>query len=242
MKFKFTTTIFTVVLLSYTTTTIAQENKNIVKLNLSSLIFTNISLQGEHVLNDNSSVALGISYMPKRGVPNIAADKDTTGNADNFSYSGFSITPEYRYYFSGKAPKGFYAAAYFRYSHLPTKDWDYIYDDNGKKTTYKISGAWDVAVVGVMIGSQWTLGDHFTFDWWILGAGFGKNSSVYEGTGPLTASQQTSIKNTIEENKDALVVGDIDYEVTSNSVKVEIKSGLPAIRAFGLCLGYVFGN
>src|SRR6187551_248312 len=121
------------------TTIVAQEN--IVKLNVLALGLSNISLQYERSLNVNSSVCLGFSYLPERGLPGFAEPDDPTHNAEDFKLGGFAITPEYRYYFSGNGPKGFYAAGYFRYSKYTTNDYEFSYDQsNGNTGKVKYSG------------------------------------------------------------------------------------------------------
>jgi hypothetical protein len=84
---------------------VAQEN--IIKINALALGLSNVSLQYERSLNGNSSVALGVSYLPERSLPEFATPDDNTHNAENFKLGGFAVTPEYRYYFKGNGPKGF---------------------------------------------------------------------------------------------------------------------------------------
>lgn len=73
-------------------------NQNIIKLNLTSIGFGNFYLQDEYTLNGSSSVALGLSYLPSRSLPTTITTDDSSGNLKNISFSGFSITPEYRWY------------------------------------------------------------------------------------------------------------------------------------------------
>ena len=83
-------------------TTQAQDNQ--IKLNLFALALGNISLQYEHTLKEHSSICLGVSILPSRYLPTVITDKDSSGALKLLSFSGFSFTPEYRYYFSGNAP------------------------------------------------------------------------------------------------------------------------------------------
>src|SRR5262245_24126841 len=86
----------------------AQDLKHNIKLNVLALIPVNISIQDEYTLNDNSSVCLGVSYLPERNILTNGVPEERKTEIEDLSFSGFSITPEYRYYFSGKNPKGFY--------------------------------------------------------------------------------------------------------------------------------------
>ncbi len=238
MKSRFIYATLVAVLLC-TGATYAQDN--IIKINLAALVFTNFSLQDEYSLNSNSSVALGVSFLPSRGLPSAFTKKDKTGNISDIKFGGFSITPEYRYYVSGNGPHGFYVAGYFRYAKYTMDNFVYNYTDKNNITShYSLSGDWTVAAAGIMIGSQWKLGEHLVFDWWILGGAFGKNDGTLSGTGALSSQNETDISNSLATMK--VPVGTIKSTVTANSVSATYDPGIPALRGFGLCLGYNFGN
>jgi len=227
-----------ITLLSFT---IGSAQENILKINVGSLVLGNISLQDEYSINQNSSIALGISFLPKRGLPSVITNKDSTNNLVNFNMGGFSITPEYRFYTAGHGPTGFYIAPYFRYARYSTDNYPYTWtDDAGAKRNFNLSGDWTVAGIGVMIGSQWKLGDQFTFDWWIIGGAFGKNGGTYTGTGVFSSSDQDQIRQKI--NDVSVPTGSLKTTVDATSVKVEYSPGTPAFRGFGFCFGYVFGK
>jgi hypothetical protein len=236
--------IFTTLLLAVTMIAANAQN-DMVKLNLFGLAFTNISLQYEHSLNTHSSVALGFSILPSRSFPTFGVKQDGA-SADDYDIktlkiSGLSITPEYRYYFSNKGPKGFYAAGYFRYAKYSLDNFVVNYASvsggpNDRATM--VSGDYKATLVGIMFGAQWTLGDNWVLDWWILGAGFGSQKASISGTGQFSADNQADIKESIA---DIDMPGiDLTTTVTSSSVTVDYKSTLPAFRGFGLCLGYRF--
>src|SRR5262245_15881039 len=134
----------TLIVVALVATTQLSKAQDIVKINLSSLAFTNISLQGEHILNDNSSISLGLSYLPSASLPSAITDKDSAGNLSSMNFSGWAITPEYRYYLSGNAPKGFYLAGYFRYSSYTFDNFTYTYTSLGSDKHLAASGDWTV--------------------------------------------------------------------------------------------------
>ncbi len=73
-----------------------------VKINILSPIVKTINLQYEKVVNESSSVQLGFFY--------------TGYSSSGTSFSGFGITPEYRFYLSEtEAPAGVYVAPFLRY-------------------------------------------------------------------------------------------------------------------------------
>lgn len=216
----------------------AQDNQ--IKLNLFSLFVGNFSLQFEHKISDHSSLCFGASYLPSRNLPSVITKQDSTGNLDGLSFSGFSFTPEYRYYFSGKAPKGFYLAPYIRYSKYSIEKVgiDYTNTSTNQTQTVYLAGDMKTTVVGLMLGSQWTLGEHFTLDWWMIGAGVGSNKSTFTGYGNFSPSDIADIKSSLQDTK-GNIPGTLSYEV--NSTSASISYSLPvAFRGAGLCLGYRF--
>ena len=238
MKTKLIATLL-VAMLCLSATTKAQSN--IVKINLAALALVNISIQDEYSINGNSSVALGLSYLPTRGLPSVLSSKDSTGNIAGISFKGFSITPEYRYYVAGNGPEGFYIAGYFRYADYTLNNFYYNYTNSHNITQlYGMSGDWKVTAAGLMIGAQWKLGDNFVFDWWIIGGAFGKNGGSLTGTGPLSAQDQADFKKNISDVN--IPTGSLTYSVTPNSVTITYDTGVPAIRGAGLCFGYLFGE
>ncbi|HRH64842.1 MAG TPA: DUF3575 domain-containing protein [Bacteroidia bacterium] len=217
----------------------AYGNQNILKLNLTSIGFTNIYLQDEYTLSGSSSVALGLSYMPSRSLPSVITDEDSAGNLKNISFSGFSITPEYRWYVKKHAPKGFYLAPYLRYSKYTTSSYSYSYDrDNGTQDVATMEGSLSGIGIGLMIGNQWKFGDHVTLDWWIIGAGFSTSKAELKGTGNFDAAQQQDLRD--EFSSTDVAVGSLTTTVTSSTIDVEYKTGLPSLRGFGLAIGYIF--
>ena len=81
-------------------------NQNAVKLNPLSLAFATGNVSYERAVNANQSVQLGAFYS---GV-----------GISGLKYSGFGITPEYRFYFAGakEALNGVYAAPFARYQNF----------------------------------------------------------------------------------------------------------------------------
>ena len=220
-------------------TIISNAQTNVIKLNLFALGLTNISMQYERTISEHSSVALGLSMLPSRGLPSAAINADSSGTLKGLTFSGWSITPEYRYYFSGKAPKGFYVAPYFRYSKYSIDKVGVTYASSvtNQDETVFVDGSFKTTVIGLMLGSQWLLGEHVTLDWWIIGAGFGSATATVTGSGNFDATQRADLTHEMETFD---VPGTVTATVTSNSISAEYKTGLPAFRGFGLCLGYKF--
>ena len=213
------------------------EHKNILKINLSSIVLTNIYLQDEFTLNSHSSIALGISYLPTRSLP--SAITDNTPEIKDLEFTAFSITPEYRYYFTGKSPKGFYIAPYFRYSSFTTNAFRYIITkDDGEKDTIMFNGAsYKLNAVGLMFGKQWKLSNHFALDLWIVGVGYGSGTLEASGTGHFSQSDQDSFNQSVADI--SLPLGDLKASMTSTTASIKYTTTL-STRGGGFCLGYIF--
>ena len=232
-----------------------KQAKQVIKLNLSQLPITNISLQYEYAFHKNMSGALGFSFFFPRTLPSIFFDPSP--NADGYTlpkFSAFSVTPEFRFYPGEKvehqASHGFYLAPYLRYSKYTLKA-SYIdyYNNNVNAWEYDASISYSGVTAGLMIGSQWIVSKHFSIDWWILGFGAGTSKidiRAKETTGnlKLSAQEQLDLRNDITNNLSELgrfSNGAVDITITDNSFRTVIK-GIPmtSFRGFGLNLGFAF--
>lgn len=231
--------------------------KDVIKMNLSQLIFTNLSFQYEYGFHKNMSGALGVSVLIPRDIPSsfYVAPSSTQG-FQLPKFGGWSVTPEFRFYPGEKvehqSPHGFYIAPYFRYSKYSIKsDYNDVGPDPSSpyNNSYRMTASYYGFTGGLMIGSQWLIGKHFSIDWWILGAGAGKARFSIEAISKdpnlnLSPAQQAELRSDINSNVGGLGsfgAGNVSIETTSNSAKVTV-SGLPmrSFRGFGFCLGFSF--
>lgn len=228
--------------------------KNVIKINTSQILFRNLSFQYERALHENLSVACGISFFLQRPLPKAYySDDDPSGEGLRSPvYGGWSITPELRYYPAGDvdehpSPHGFYIAAYLRYSKYKLTSEFYENYSNGMRYGYDYKLEYKGTNVGLMLGSQWIIGKHFSIDWWIIGGGYGlarfKMEAVTSGY-TMDASEQAEVQASVEEEFDNSVIvfgRKAEVTTTSNSIKAVVR-GVPmlSIRGFGLCLGFAF--
>ncbi len=142
------------------------DKKNIVKWNVAELLLPRtITLGYERVLQDNMSLNTNVCFI------NYSADlsANTFGSGSSSASASvtiFGVTPELRFYPSGKAPHGFYVGPYLTYKSL-------LYsasatDDQGQKASGSIS--FNAIGGGAVIGYQFIFGDVFVLD---LNSGFG---------------------------------------------------------------------
>jgi hypothetical protein len=226
----------------------SDQKKNIFKVNLTSLIFKNLSFQYERIVARKTSVALGVSVMPKSGLPFASSIKEQWGgNADaaraidETQLSNFSITPEVRFYLGKKqAPTGFYIAPFVRYNQLK---FDQVYrftpSDNTQHTA-NIKGTLNNIGGGVLLGSQWNLGKSMTLDWWIAGPIYGSSNGNLSGTDPkgIPVQDRAKVKSDIESTD--LPGTKIEATVGANQIDVKLSGPYVGLRAFGIALGIKF--
>jgi len=222
------------------------EKPNIVKINLTSLFYKNISLQYERILGEKISVALGLRFMPKGSLVftntiDQLASADSTSLSD-WKASSYAITPEFRFY-PKHAGKGFYIAPYIRYRNI-SLDLPVDYrDDNNAQQHVSVTGNLSSLIGGLMLGSQFNLGKMVTLDWYIFGLQYGiSNGKLDIATSkPLSANDQADIRSSLADLKSASSsFNDINYVVTSNGGSISGKFGALGFRGFGLNLGFKF--
>ena len=118
----------------------AQEGKmNAIKLNPLSLAVLTGNVSYERAIGEKTSVQLGGFY--------------SGFTLSGLKYSGWGVTPEFRYYITGEALNGFYAAPFGRYQSYSLTD-----KETSDKTSFTTIGG------GAILGFQ-RMGDSgFTFD------------------------------------------------------------------------------
>ncbi|MCB2378383.1 DUF3575 domain-containing protein [Hymenobacter sp. BT635] len=130
----------------------ALAQSNVVKVNIISPLVKTGSFFFEHKLNDNSSVQLGALV--------------TSWKIEDTRFSGFAITPEYRFYLSEKnpAPNGFYVGPFLRYQNLTVTDKFTYGDTNGSMQTEEVEAKLNTIGGGVVVGRQWIFKERFALD------------------------------------------------------------------------------
>src|SRR5688572_4547457 len=116
------------------------DKRNIIKINLLSPFVGTLSMQYESILNNSSSVQLGVYYF--------------SGELFGTQYParGVCITPEYRFYLNDDAPEGFYVQPYFRLSRY----WETNTPPFAHSRGYLSSNFYGTAA-GIVFGKQWII-------------------------------------------------------------------------------------
>ena len=102
----------------------AQAQTNVLKVDIIQPLINTVAVSFEHKLSESGSLQVGVAgtFGYKDGSHFGYYNGFNSYYSGQNSTSGFSITPEYRFYLSEKhaAPEGFYVAPYVRYQHLRT--------------------------------------------------------------------------------------------------------------------------
>ncbi|NJK87022.1 MAG: hypothetical protein HC906_14640, partial [Bacteroidales bacterium] len=92
------------------------DRKNVIKIAPLSLVTLNTNVSYERVLNEKFSLNTNVNFMPYHRIPYKMIDNTIDLNGEAYdalqygTYMGFGVSPEVRFYPSGKRtiPKGFY--------------------------------------------------------------------------------------------------------------------------------------
>lgn len=212
--------------------------RNVIKMNLSSLALLTFSFQGEHAFNKRMSGCLGFYTITPLSIPKLFGVNDFI----SARFTGYSLTPEFRYYPGKKkkaAPNGFYLAPYFRYSKYTLKG---SYHDNTSNFSGNLKGVTTAYGPGIMIGSQWLIGKHFSIDLFIAGIHAGKRNFKFEvqndEIGKLNVNDKQAIINGASYLLDEYT--GIDATLEDDKLLLKFNSGHWGVRGIGLNLGFAF--
>lgn len=239
------------------TDSIAKEpevfRKNSVKINLSSLALNNYNFNYERSLSRKVSFVAGYRTMPSSVIGELPLTDKIFTKVDNeklrndlnkISASNQTYTGEFRFY-GGKhaGARGFYLSLYGRYAKFDV-DYDYDYTSNSNQS-YKVPLKSTLTGYGggLMFGAQWLIAKRVTFDWYIIGAHYGK--LIGDGAGKVDLSSLTdSEKQHLKVNLESIVtVKDKKYlDATVNNAGITTKTDAPfvGVRGLGFSVGIAF--
>lgn len=211
------------------------QKKNIVKAGLLGLPFKSFSVGYERILSPKTSVALSASFMPERILPArlVEESDDLFGGR----FSGVSLTPEFRLYSKKKeAPAGGYLAPYLRYTNYKSDLSGIIEDElaavNANLTSFGL---------GIQFGTQWTIKDLITIDWYFLGISVNRYNVR---TDIILLSSQTGFEDYREDLEASLqdipIIGaNAEVTVDESTIKVSAPFIFLGLRS-GLAVGVWF--
>jgi len=227
-------------------------NKNLIKFNLSGVVLNSYTLQYERVLNRKQSIALTIGASPNVSLPfrstllkDFGNNEDAKRAIETTVFTKYTATLEYRFYFSGKAPKGLYFAPFVRYMNMKLSQ-DYTFTpSDGRLHTAHMNSQFNGFGAGFLIGDQFLIGPHWAIDWWIVGPFYGTNITAdFIGTDPqmddMSQQDLANLKSNIEGVKLPLYTTTATVTPATNTVEAKLVGPYYGVRAFGVCVAYRF--
>ena len=214
--------------------TTADEGKNLIKLNLPSLVMKTVNVQYERAIYGKTSVGIGVRLMPKGKAPFSSALEEIDDQLGSLEMGNIAITPEIKFYMGKGVFKGFYIAPYLKYANYDLSI-DYEYGDNGE--SIPLSGKLNTYTAGVLFGAQWRLAKKFYLDWSIFGPQYGISRGNIAGKKALNAQEQADLKQELDDID--LPVGEIRSTVNASGATVDLKGPWTGIRA-NIGIGYRF--
>ncbi len=224
------------------------HQQNFIKINLAALLLKNYSFQYERVLTKRLSLAIGYRTSPLSSLPfknsfaKLAGDdEEAKRQIQNLQLGNTAITPELRLYVGRKGyGKGFYLAPFYRYANYNLKGAEFTYNsDAGGEAVMVFNGKVTSNTYGLLLGSQFFLGKHFTLDMWYLGPHYGTGNGKLTGTPTkaLSANEQADIRKSLEDFDIPVVKKTVDVSATSAALTID---GPFAGFRWGIVLGFKF--
>lgn len=239
------------------------DSPNLLKFNLTSLIFRNFGFQYERAISNRQSIAISGRLMSKGKFPfhsfmeSYLDNTQTIEDLNSLQIKGYSISPEYRFYLTNRSKPntGLYLAPFLSYNQyeLEFKDLRLTIDYNLSEFVenadplyrvmvskeFDLEGAVHGTTAGVLFGAQWDLGSSIYLDWWILGASYGVS------TGKMSAMTTETLtpewQNALQERLDEMGIPMVKMESKVHNHGAESKlSGPWANVKMGIALGIRF--
>lgn len=218
------------------------QYNNIPKINVMAMAFNNVSLYYERAVYPNVTASLGIGIKSSGKSHKLFEANDYNLRVDFGSITGYSITPEFRYYLKTceeYLPAGFYAGIYFRYNVYKSNA-DFVHQIPDSIPSYFSSDAnLRELGVGIQLGYQLVIIKHFTVDFMFFGPRYSFLKLTNEFNGDITASAKQDVEDYVNSVIERFG-GKGDFEMKkSTSQKFSGNTGFPSFR-FGISLGYAF--
>lgn len=217
--------------------------KNILRVNLSSLVLKNYHVTYERALSKKISLSVSYRLMPKGSLPfKDYFDNSVSGSALQFSgiqVGNSAITPELRIYLGKGNMKGFYLAPYARFASFDATT-PITYSSSGNDKTGDFIGRVTSTSAGIMLGWQFNLSKKLVMDLQIIGGHFGSCSGnlALVSVIPLSAQEQTSLQSSLNDIK--VDPFDIKSSVNANGANIQVTGPWAGIRGANIGIGFRF--
>lgn len=216
---------------------------NVIKINSLALPFSNISMTYERALLPRFSFLVSAGYKYSGDEPQILNANNSTIIADMKKITGYSFTPEVRYYLKSCEPhllEGFYAGLYLRYTFMNTGvEFTYFPEVELQVEAYDADLALSEFGVGIQLGYQLMLWERFSIDFMFFGPRASRYDIQYEFDQEVTQDFLDELSDQINE---ILNQFEIDYNVQleqKGGTKANARFTFANVR-FGIGLGFAF--
>jgi len=221
--------------------------RNILKWNLSSLVFKNYHFTYERGLSKHISASISYRYMPKGTVP-FESQLTNVINSNDINFSKFqmgnnALTPQINFYLGKGNLKGFYLAPFGRFATFDVSapiTYTTVVSGQNVKTTADFSGSIKSSSGGLLMGIQANLSKSIVLDFWLIGAHYGtsKGDLVFVAPQPLSAQEQASLQQSLNN----ISADPFKFTTTVNANGATIKTDGPwaGVRGLGLGIGFRF--
>lgn len=234
---------FIVLLFSLPALSQKTDGKNMVKTDLSAVIFKGFHLQYERQISPKVTVVLGYGMIPLSSIPfrSYIRKQVFIPNVNLSEYrSGTSVfTPELRYYFGKKgAFHGFYLAPYARIGYYRVNGPIVYSNSSNNSEQADFSGKIHAITGGILTGSSWQLSEKFYLDLWIAGASYGAENGKFTAVTELSPDDQKALTKSL--NSISLKGISLTSEVNSSGAIVKTSGGIVGLRGLGINVGFRF--
>jgi len=225
----------------------AAVKRNIIKWNLSSLVFKNYHFTYERGLTKHISASISYRYMPKGTVP-FESQLTNVINSNDINFSKFqmgnnAITPQVNFYLGKGNLKGFYIAPFGRFATFDVSapiTYTTVVSGQNIKTTADFTGSIKSSSGGLMMGIQANLSKSIVLDFWLVGAHYGtsKGDLIFVAPQPLSAQEQAALQQSL--NNISADPFKFTTSVNANGAVIKTDGPWAGVRGLGLGIGFRF--
>ncbi len=211
---------------------------------LNPFIFGTFEFQYERAISDKSTLLLGVGLKPLGGLITVKGFDSPTIKTDGFKFIGFTVTPEYRWYFQKdtKAKRtGLYVGAYYKYRNVKAPIiGNYTSSNTNTTSPIDVSVGLQTHSLGAVLGYKVMLSKKWYIDILIAGPAYSLANINFKENKPLPAEFYVDAADVVLDNLDVVkwVVNNVNLESLGNSSG---KGGFyfPTFR-YGFKIGYSF--
>ncbi len=220
--------------------------KNNIQINpVDAVLFGSFELKYERAITENSTILLGVGLKPSAGLLKVKGFDSPTIKSNDLGFTGFAITPEYRWYFQKNTKTkrtGLYVGGYYRFkNHTNKLKGTYTSSNTHTTAPLDVELGMKTHTIGAVFGYKVMLNKRLYVDILIAGLGYSSLKAKITENKPVPDEFYADAGTVILENFDSVIglVKDIDVEKVTKLLQGKGSIGLPAFR-YGIKIGYSF--